>query len=81
MNIHSAYENIMFAPAELLCDWQEQWPSNYGDLDLSVMEGGVGPACGPASDFIFIPWYVIVVGCIVSGSVLRSGGIMMLSQL
>jgi hypothetical protein len=27
----------MFASAQLLHNWHEQWPRNQGDLDLSVM--------------------------------------------
>jgi hypothetical protein len=36
MNTSSAREYIMFAPAQDLHNWHEQWPSNQGDLDLSV---------------------------------------------
>jgi hypothetical protein len=42
MNTRSAREYTMFPPAELLRNWREQRPSNYGDLDEDW----------PASDFI-----------------------------
>jgi hypothetical protein len=37
MNTHSAREYTMFTPAQFLHNWHEQWPSNQGDLDSSVM--------------------------------------------
>jgi hypothetical protein len=41
MNTHSGHEYTIFAPAKLLHNWHEQWPSNKGNLDLNVM-GEVG---------------------------------------
>jgi hypothetical protein len=56
MNTRSAREYTMFAPAQLLRNWSEQWPSNQYDLDSSftgcwerVFHGG-----GLASDLIFV---------------------------
>jgi hypothetical protein len=64
MNIHSAHEYTMFAPAELLHKWHEWQPRNQGDLDFSatgefgrVLHGG-----GPDSDLIYVLKYVTVVG-------------------
>jgi hypothetical protein len=37
MNTHSAYEYIMFVPAQHWHGWYEQRPSNSGGLDLSGM--------------------------------------------
>jgi hypothetical protein len=36
MNIRSAPEYTMFAPAQFSRNWREQRPSNDGDLDSSV---------------------------------------------
>jgi hypothetical protein len=55
----------MFAFAQLLRIWREQRPSNKDDLDSSVMGEGWESLLlggGPASDLIFVSWYVIVVG-------------------
>jgi hypothetical protein len=41
MNTHSAREYTMFEPAQLLLNWCELRPSNYNNLDMSVM-GEVG---------------------------------------
>jgi hypothetical protein len=64
MNTRSARENTIFEPAQVLRNWREHRPSNQGDLDSchgegwkSLLHGG-----GPASDFIFVPKYVTVVG-------------------
>jgi hypothetical protein len=60
MITYSACEYIMFTPAQLLRNRLEQWPSNQGDLDSEA--GRVLHRSGPASDFLFVPKYVIVVG-------------------
>jgi hypothetical protein len=60
MNTCSTHEYTM-TPAQLL----KQESSNQGDLDLNVNSGAWESLLhedGPASDFIFVPWYVIVVG-------------------
>jgi hypothetical protein len=65
MNTRSAREYAMLSPAQLLRNWREQRPSNQGDLDSSVTGGGsvnLLHAGGPASYFIFVPLYVIVIG-------------------
>jgi hypothetical protein len=64
MNTRSALEYTMFAPAQLSRNWREQRPSKKGDLG-SIVTGEVGSQLHgdrPASDFIFVPSYVIVVG-------------------
>jgi hypothetical protein len=64
MDTRSAREHTMFAPAQFLRSWREKRPSNKDDLESSVKEevGRVLHGGGPASDFIFVPLYVIVVG-------------------
>jgi hypothetical protein len=59
MNTRSAREYTMLAPAQILRNLRDQRPSNQGDLDSSVT-GEVGG--GPTSDFIFVPFHMIVVG-------------------
>jgi hypothetical protein len=53
----------MFTHAQLF-NWHEQPCSNQGDLDSSVMGGSESllHRGGPASDLIFVGWYMIVVG-------------------
>jgi hypothetical protein len=64
-NEHSSTrEYTTFAPARFLRNWNEQRPSNQSDLDPSIM-GKVRsllPYSRPASGFIFLPQYVIVLG-------------------
>jgi hypothetical protein len=52
----------MFAPAQLLRIWREQRPSNQGDLDSSATWETLLHGGGSASDFSFVPQYVIVLG-------------------
>lgn len=69
MNIHSAPECTMFAPAQLLCNWHEQRPSSKGDLDLSVMEE-VGRVCCIGLDLLqnfFCCSLWLSLDCILSG--------------
>jgi hypothetical protein len=61
MNTRSAREYTMFAPAKLFRKWREQRPSNRGDLDPE-RHGGGWDGGGSASGFIFVPYYVTVVG-------------------
>jgi hypothetical protein len=78
MNTRSAREYTMFAPAQLLRNWYEQWPNIKGDLDPSVTVevGGVYYTGGHIYDFNFIMKCVIVVGllfkrCTLSEDLLR----------
>jgi hypothetical protein len=57
----------MFTPAQLLCNWHEQRPSNQRDVDSSV-EGRLGestkwggPACGL---FLYLSTRLLL-GCII----------------
>jgi hypothetical protein len=64
MKTRSAREYTMLAPAQSLRSWYDQWPSNQGDLD-SVSRRRMGESKtrdGAASDSVFVPNYVIVVG-------------------
>jgi hypothetical protein len=58
----SARLYTMFSPTQLLRNWQEQRPSKKKEIDSSATRE-VGrdsiTRCGPASDFIFVPQYVI----------------------
>jgi hypothetical protein len=47
----------VFAPAQLLRNWREQWPSNKGDLDSSLKLGESITRGGPASYYICV-WVV-----------------------
>jgi hypothetical protein len=65
MNTRSASEYTMFAPAQLLCDWREQRPSNQGDVDSGVtgeVRRDYYAGGGSDSNSSFIMQYVIVVG-------------------
>jgi hypothetical protein len=65
MNTRSAREYIVFTPARLLRNWSYQRPSSKGGLDSSVtVEVGrvYYTGGGAASDLIFVPYYLIVVG-------------------
>jgi hypothetical protein len=58
----SAHEYVMFATAQLLCTWHEQWCSKHGDL-TQVSQGRLGclyHAGGPASEFVYTLQYVAV---------------------
>jgi hypothetical protein len=64
MNTRSAREYTVFTPAQFLCNWYEQRPSNQGDFS-STATGKVERVYytgRSASDLIFVPKYVIVVG-------------------
>jgi hypothetical protein len=67
MNTRSAREYTMFAPEHLLRNWREQRPSNQSGRNSNVTGGwgaweSVLHGGGPASNFIFVPKYVIVAG-------------------
>jgi hypothetical protein len=65
MNTRSAREYTMFAPAPILRNWLEQRPSNMGDLGWSIRGEVMTVYCtggGPIFYFIFVPWYVTVLG-------------------
>jgi hypothetical protein len=55
MNTQYAHKHIMFSPAQLLCNWHEQWPNNQGDLDSSVTGEILLHSKGPASNLISLP--------------------------
>jgi hypothetical protein len=64
MNTRSDREHTKFEPAQLLRNWREQRPINQGYLDSSVTGRLVESVTlgGHASDLIFVPENVIVVG-------------------
>jgi hypothetical protein len=64
MNTYSTRVYIMSAPAQLLRNWDEQWPSNHGDLDFGVTErlGDLLHGFQYASDLISILQYMIAFG-------------------
>jgi hypothetical protein len=62
MNTRSDREYTMFVPEQLLGNLREQRPSNKGDLDSSGTRESLLHGGGPACDFIFVLYYVIVVG-------------------
>jgi hypothetical protein len=54
----------MFALAQRLCNWHEQLPSsrsNFGSGIVGEVERVFYTGVGPASDFICMPQYVIIV--------------------
>jgi hypothetical protein len=57
MNKRSAYQYTMFTSAQLMQVWHEQWSSNKGDLDSSIMRavGCLLHGGRPVSDLIFVP--------------------------
>jgi hypothetical protein len=52
----------MFAPAQLLRNWREQWPRNQDDLDSSVMVE-VGRVYYTGVDLLLILFCTVVRDC------------------
>jgi hypothetical protein len=63
MNTNFIQEHTLLVSAELVRNWREQKPSNQSDIDCRVMTevGRVHRKEGIASDFIYVPQYVIVI--------------------
>jgi len=53
-----------FTPAQLLCNWHEQRPSNEGDLD----SGSTERLGRPGVDFIFLSYTWLFRGCVANGT-------------